>query len=156
MSNIPTTGELSIVIRMPETAGGDSGGGGDGPVNPIDEGSITSDPKKGNNRSQVMLATAIQATKTIGMQAVNASISNIGVATGDYYRQRKAQTAMQMGQNIVNLAVSAIDPVTFGITIASMAISYGTELYQQQKEREFENYKSQQYAKRLGYTVARK
>ena len=156
MANIPTTGELSIVISMPETAGGDIAGGGDGPVNPVDEGATPSNPSKGNDRSQAMLATAVQATKTIGLQAVNATINNIGISTGNYSMQKKAQTAMSIGSNLVGLAVSATNPVTFGITVASMAISYGTELYQQQKEREFENYKSQQYAKRLGYTVGRK
>jgi hypothetical protein len=156
--SIPTTGEMRIVIQMPETSGGDvqNDNNGKNPGAPIDESVVSSNPVQGNGRSQVMLATAIQATKTIGLQAINASISNIGIATGNYDKQIKAQSIMSAASTITSLAVSAANPVTFGVTVASMAISMGVQAYQQQKQIERENYQASQYAKRLGLTVARK
>lgn len=155
--SIPTTGEMRIVIQMPENAGGDIQNNNEiSPVSPIDVSVVSSNPVQGNGRSQVMLAVAIQAAKTVGVQAINAAISNIGIATGNYYEQQKAQAVMNAASTITALAVSASNPVTLGVTVASMAISMGSQAFQQQKQIERENYQASQYAKRLGLTVARK
>jgi hypothetical protein len=157
MAKIPTSGEMRIVIEMPGEVGGDvPKNGGDSPANPVDESATSKNPTKGTDRSQVALATAIQATKTIGTQAANAAISCIGLATGNNYAQAQAERTMSAVSSITALAISAANPVTLGITVATMAISVGTEYYKQQKEREIENHKTEQYARRLGYTVGRK
>lgn len=159
MAGIPTTGETTIVIQMPETAGGDLGAADSatpGPAAPQRENNTSGNPVTGDKNKQAKLATAIQVTKTLAVQAVNSAISTIGVSTGNYYQQRKAEKGMQAVSQIVGLAVSAANPVTFAVTVASMAMSAGAEYYQQKKEREIENYKAEQYAKRLGYTRDRK
>lgn len=157
MAQIPTSGEMRIVIEMPSEVGGDlPQKGGDSPANPVDEGTTSKNPVKGTDNSQVKLATAIQATKTIGSQAVNASISCIGLATGNNYAQAQAQMTMSAVTSITGILMSAGNPATLAVSLASMGISAGVEYYKQQKEREIENYKTEQYARRLGYTVGRK
>lgn len=157
MSDIPKTGTLNFIIQMPETAGGETGGGDTGePGAPRQEHNTSGDPVSGDKNKQAKLATAIQVVKSVGSQAINVAVSNIGLATGNYYAQRKVERTMQATGQIVALAVSASNPVTFGITIASMAISAGVETWQQNREREIENYQAAQYAKRLGYSQGRK
>lgn len=156
MSNIPTTGTLSFIIQMPETAGGEAGGGTGEPGSPRQESNQSGNPVGGDKNNQVKLATAVQAVKSVGMQAVNAVVSNIGLATGNYYAQRKVERAMQGAGQMVALAVSAANPVTFAVTLASMGVSSIAETWQQNKEREIENYQAAQYAKRLGYSRSRR
>ena len=157
MSSVPTSGELNIVIQMPETAGGDVGSPQTpSSTSPQKNTPVPADPTKGDKNSQVLLATAVQTAKTLGTQAVNAAVSTIGISTGNYYAQQKTQTMMGVASTIASLAVAASNPVTLAVAVGGMAISYGTEYYKQTKEREFQNYQSAQMAKRLGYTVARK
>ena len=60
-------------------------------------------------------------------------------------------------QTVVGLANTAsTSPVLAGVSIANMAISAHYEMKEQNKTREIENYQATQYAKRLGYTVARR
>ena len=155
---VQTTGEMRIIIQMPENAGGDtqSVNNGNSPVTPQDATIQTSNPVKGNNNSQAALATAIQATKTVGSQAINAAISNIGISSGNYYAQRQSQNAISLVSTIGAIAMSASNPITLAVSVASMAISVGSQYYQQQKQINADNYQTAQYAKRLGYTVGRK
>lgn len=157
MSNIPTTGTLSFIIQMPETAGGETGGGDSGnPGAPRQESNQSGNPVSGDKNNQVKLATAIQVVKSVGSQAINTAVSTIGLSTGNYYAQRKAERTMQAAGQLVPLAVSASNPVTLAVTIASMAISANAETWKQNKEREIENYQAAQYAKRLGYSKERR
>lgn len=157
MSDIPKTGSLNIIIQMPESAGGETGGDNTGePGAPRQEHNTSSDPVSGDKNKQARLATAVQVVKSVGSQAINAMVSNIGLATGNYYAQRKAERTMNAAGQIVSLVMSASNPITFGITVASMAISAGTEAWQQNKQREIENYQAAQYAKRLGYSKERR
>ncbi len=156
MSDIPKTGTLNFIIQMPETTGGEVGGNDGSPGAPRQESNQSGNPVSGDKNKQAKLATAIQVVKSVGSQAINAAVSNIGLATGNYYAQRKVERTMQGVGQLVSLAVSATNPVTFGITVASMAISAGAEAWQQNKQREIENYQAAQYAKRLGYSKERR
>ena len=92
MSDIPKTGTLNFIIQMPETAGGETGGGDTGePGAPRQEHNTSGDPVSGDKNKQAKLATAIQVVKSVGSQTVNAMVSNIGLATGNYYAQRKVE-----------------------------------------------------------------
>lgn len=157
MSKIPTTGTLSFIIQMPETVGGETGGDGTGgPAAPRREHNASSDPVGGDKNKQAKLATAIQVVKSVGSQTINATVSNIGLATGNYYAQRNAERTMHGVGQIVSLAASAVKPVTFAVTLVGMGISAVTETWQQNKEREIENYQAAQYAKRLGFSKERR
>ena len=156
MSDIPKTGTLSFIIQMPETAGGETGGGTGEPGAPRQEHNTSGDPVSGDKYKNAKLSMAIQAVKSVGSQTVNTMVSNIGLATGNYYAQRKVERTMQGAGQLVSLAFAATNPVTLAVTIASMAISAGAETWQQNKEREIENYQAAQYAKRLGYSKNRR
>lgn len=161
MSDIPTTGNFDILIQMPSESGGSAGdtvgGGTADPSNPQQEGGLSSNPTQEEDKNkQAKLATAIQAAKSVGTQAVNAAVSNIGLATGNYYAQARAQEAISGINMAIGLAMSASNPVTFGVAIAGMAISAGSQIYQEYKQRQHDNYVAAQNARRLGFTEARK
>jgi hypothetical protein len=96
--------------------------------------------------------------KNLGMQAVNSSISTIGLASGNYYAQSQAQKAVSSATSLASYAAMAMSGnwLMLGVSLASSAISSSTELYAQNKEREISNYSAEQYAKRIGYTRDRR
>ena len=156
MANVPTSGETSIVIQMPESAGGELPKEAPSPGSPKDASNPTKNPKDGTKDNGAKLAMALSAAKNIGMQGLNAAVSNIGLATGNYYKQAKIERAISAGQSMVGLAASFSNPYTAAIAIAGLAIQEGAEVYKQNKELEIANYNREQYAKRIGYTVDRR
>lgn len=153
--SVPTQGETKIIIEMPGGGDGD-GGGGNTPVNPQPIDNQSPDPNKTSTTKQTWVSLAANTAKNLGMQAINASVSNIGLSTGNYYKQQQTQRTIQSMQTMAGLAMSFANPFTALVSFAGMAISAGSEIYQQKKERDIANYQSEQYAKRLGYTKARK
>ena len=156
--SIPTQGEIVIEIKTSGDSEGYTTADGQMPssTNPDHAEGVSKNPKNGKSKSAAMLAMAGTNTLQIGKQALNVSISNIGLATGDYYTQAKIQQGMQAVGSVAALAMSASNIWTFVATASAMAISAGAEAYQQKREREIANYEAAQYAKRLGYTVDRK
>lgn len=158
---IATTGRFDILIQMPEETGGSKGdtvaGGAASPNNPQQEGKLSTNPVEPESKNaQAKLAIAAQASKSVGTQALNAAVSNIGLATGNYYAQERAQTAISAVNTMAGLAMAAANPVTLGVALAGMAISAGSQIYQREKQREYDNYVAEQNARRLGFTEARK
>lgn len=156
MSSTPTTGELNIVIQMPETSGGELPEEAPSPSSPAKEGNTSKDPVKGDKKGQLQLAAAVGVAKNLAMQGLNAAVSNIGLATGNYYAQAKVETAMQAGSTIIGLAASFSNVYTAIAAVGGLAIQTGAQVYQDLKGQRYANYDAQQYAKRLGYTVGRR
>ena len=159
MSNIPTQGTMNIVIQMPGETGGSNTAGGisPNPADPQQEGGLSANPVQAEDKNkQTKLATAIQAAKTIGTQALNAAVSNIGLATGNMYAQQRAEAALSAVSTVTGLAVAAVNPVTFGVAVAGMAISAGSQIYKEYKQREYDNYVAAQNARRAGFTENRR
>ena len=156
MAGIPTTGEQVIVIQMPETEGGELPKEAPSPATPQDEAKPSKNPVEGNKGGSVKLAMALSSAKTIGMQGLNAAVSNIGLATGNYYQQAKIERGIQAGSTMVGLAVSLTNPLTAIVAIAGLGIQTASESFKQTRELEMANYQSEQYAKRIGYTVDRR
>ena len=154
MSGIPTSGAVEIVIQMPTDSGKQTGT--ESPASPQAFENTAETPEKGDNNSQVKLSLALNTAKNIGMQGLNAAVSNIGLATGNYYAQQQTQRAISGAQSLVGLAMSFTNPYTAIAAVAGLAISAGSEMYQQNKQREIANYEAEQYAKRLGYTRDRR
>ena len=159
MSDIPTQGTLDVVILMQSDTGGSGTAGGTAP-NPSDsqrEGGLSKNPVQSEDKNkQAKLATAIQAAKTVGSQALNAVVSNIGLATGNTYAQQRAEIALSAVNTAVGLAMAAANPVTFGVALAGMAISTGSQIYRDYKQREHDNYVAAQLARRAGFTENRR
>ena len=159
MSNIPTQGTMNIVIQMPGETGGSNTAGGNSPnpADPQQEGGLSANPVQAEDKNkQTKLATAIQAAKTIGTQALNAVVSNIGLATGNMYAQQRAEAALSAVSTVTGLAVAAVNPVTFGVAVAGMAINAGSQIYKEYKQREYDNYVAAQLARRAGFTENRR
>lgn len=156
MSNIPTTGDQTIVIQMPETSGGELPEEAPSPSSPAKEGNTSKDPVKGDKKGQVSLAMAANVAKNLAQQGLNAAISNIGLATGNYNAQARVEEAMEIGSTVTSLALSTANIYTMVATVGAMAISGVAKTFATQKERDIANYESEQYAKRLGYTVGRR
>ena len=159
MSNIPPHGTMNIVIQMPRETGGSNTAGGNSPnpADPQQEGGLSANPVQAEDKNkQTKLATAIQAAKTIGTQALNAAVSNIGLATGNMYAQQRAEAALSAVSTVTGLAVAAVNPVTFGVAVAGMAISAGSQIYKEYKQREYDNYVAAQNARRAGFTENRR
>jgi hypothetical protein len=154
-----TTG-VEIIIQMPSESGGGNGntinGGTPSPANVQQEGKPQENPVNGDKNSQAKLATAVQVAKNVGGQALNAAVSNIGLATGNYYKQQEVQQGLQAVNTVAGLVMAASNPITFGVALAGLAISAGSEMYQQRKQMQNENYVAAQNARRLGFTEARK
>lgn len=152
--SIPTTGEHRIVI---EFNNGEGGGENTQTPSPASPQPIT--PKQENPidaKGAVLLSQGINAAKAIGAQGINAAISNIGIATGNYYQQQQAQRAVSGVQQIAGMAMAFTNPFTAVVAVSGAVISTVSEMYQQNKEREIANYSAEQYAKRLGYSKDRR
>ncbi len=162
MAGVPTQGLMTIVIQMPESAGGETGDtvGNEtpSPANPKQEGNNSANPVKGGKGIQKKLAVGYSLAKGAATQAVNSYVSQIGLTTGDYNKQQRVEDGMA--------AVSKI--AAYGIALgtghyeaaAAMLISDITssvfEIRKQKREREIANYQAEQYAKRIGYSVGRR
>ncbi len=155
--SIPTSGELRIIIEM-SGEGGKQTANGNAPseTNPETKKGVEKNPKDGS--ADKWGAMAMHTVINVGQQAVNTGVSTIGLATGNYYAQAKAQQAMQGLSSAAGFATTLASGNVFAIAtvLAGTAISTVSELYTQKREREIANYEAEQYAKRLGFTVGRR
>lgn len=157
MSGIPTTGEATIVIQMPETSGGELPEEAPSPSKPQDESNKSKNPVRGDKKGQAKAALAVNAAKSIATQAVNATVSNIGLATGNYYLQSRVEEGLQAVGKGVSIGAAFASNVYVGIAaVAVEGVSMISDYFKQKKEVELENFAAAQYAKRLGYTVGRR
>ena len=158
--SIPTSGEMRIIIQMQGEGGGEDTANGESAsaTNPQHENGASPNPKNGKNKNAITMQAATQAAIQVGKQAINASISTIGLSSGDMYAQARAQQTAQAITSGATLGVTFAsgNPLLITASLAGMAISTVTELYTQRREREIANYEAEQYAKRIGYTVGRK
>jgi hypothetical protein len=156
---IPTQGELKIVIEMQnaDNGSGESISSTPSPAKPKNEATPQQSPT-GGGKNQAWLATSMRIAGDIGKQALSNAVSTIGIATGNYRAQSQAELAITASTQLIGYAAMAATGnwAMLGVSIASSAISYATENYTQQKEREIQNFSAEQYAKRIGYTRDRK
>lgn len=161
MAGIPTQGTMTIFIQMPENAGGEMGNtvGNEtpSPANPKQEGNNSPNPVKGGKDIQGKLALGISLAKGAATQAVNSYVSQIGLMTGDYYKQQQtergiATVAKVAGYGIALATGNYAAVLLMGISDVTAAVS---EERKQKREREIANYQTEQYAKRLGYSKQR-
>ena len=159
--SIPTNGQVKIVIQFGEQSENTADGNSPSPSSPMQEGTPAKKPTEGKEKNDKGAAAvglvAIDTVKTLGMQALNASVSQIGLTTGNYYEQAQMQRSMTAATSMASLAITAMhSPVAAAVALAGMGVSSYFEMKQQTKEREIANYQAAQYARRIGYSVGRK
>ena len=144
---VPTTGELNINILF-------NGEGGEptteqqagNPSAPTNIGKPNeADPTSAESGS-LTLSAGVNVAMSLGKQAVNAAVS------GDNYAQSRIQGAISAISTMAALAMSAANPLTFAATAGSLVISGISQVYQNYKERQWENRRAEQYAILYGFS----
>lgn len=155
--SIPTTGEYNIVINMPSETG-EGNAPAPSPASPQQENAPVQNPSGGRGNNNFSALAVTNAAISVGRQAVNTAISNIGLATGDSYKQAQIQRTMSIGAQALAFGGALVSGnyIAAAVMVAGQAISFASESYQLNKQREIENYSAEQYARKIGYTNARK
>ncbi len=153
-----TSGTFDIVIQMSESTGSKNTAGT--PAQPMQEGEpIKEDPVRGGDGGSMITATALtHLAVDAGKQAVGVAISNIGLATGNNYMQKRVERGVQIATKAVGY-VAAIASQNYIAAVGMLvgdAIQIASENYQIQKNREIADYQAMQYARKMGYTNARR
>lgn len=153
--SVPTSGEYNIVIDMPEETGQNDV---PDPSAPQQENAPPTDPARGNGAQSAVMAGVVQVVTSAGKQALSSAVSNIGLATGNEQLQKSVQNAISVGTTVASVAgmVATQNYVAAIITAVSATISTVTEVWQYEKQREIANAETAQYARKLGYTNARR
>lgn len=154
-----TTGQFDIVIQMPDSTQAKPNAGT--PAQPMQENEpVQEDPVRGEGggKSQTVAAVAAGVALNAGKQAAAAAISNIGLATGNTFTQRRIEKAVSTVSKVVGygVALATQNYAAAAAMLANDAIQFATELYQADKNRQIENYAAEQYARKLGYTNGRR
>jgi hypothetical protein len=154
-----TTGQFDIVIQMPDSTQAKPNAGT--PAQPMQENEpVQEDPVRGDGggKSQTAATVAMHTALNAGKQAAMAAISNIGLATGNSALQQRVQSAVSTitkGVGYATAIVSGNWAIAVGM-LASDAIGFVSEMYQEDKNRQIANYSAEQYARKLGYTNGRR
>ena len=147
---VPTTGELNINILF-------NGEGGEptteqqagNPSAPTNIGKPNeADPTSAESGS-LTLSAGVNVAMSLGKQAVNAAVS---LATGDNYAQSRTQGAISAISTVAALAMSVKNPLIFAATVGALVISGISQVYQNYKERQWENRRAAQYAVLYGFS----
>lgn len=150
---VPTTGELNINILF-------NGEGGEptteqqagNPSAPENVGQPNESEPTSSGNGSLTLSAGVNVAISLGKQAVNAAVSNIGLATGNNYAQSRIQGAISAISTVAALAASASNPLTFAATAGALLISGVSQVYQNYKERQWENRRAEQYAILYGFS----
>ena len=138
--SVPTSGEYNIVIDMPEETGQNDV---PDPSAPQQENAPPTDPARGNGAQSAVMAGVVQVVTS---------------ATGNEQLQKSVEKAISVGTSAVAFVgmLATQNYVAAAITAVSTAISTVTEVWQYEKQREIANVEAGQYARKLGYTNARR
>lgn len=156
-----TTGQFDIVIQMPASTETKAASGT--PAQPMQENQpVQEDPVRGDNsggkNGQAMATAAVHLALNTGKQAAMAAISNIGLATGNSALQQRVQKSVATITKAVGYgtAIATGNWAMAATMLASDAIGFVSEMYQEDKNRQIANYSAEQYARKLGYTNGRR
>lgn len=154
-----TSGTFDIVIQMPSDTASTANAGT--PAQPMQDNTpVQANPVSGDSKNGrgVTAAALTHVAMNAGKQAMNAAISNIGLATGNNYMQKRVERGVTLATKAIGYGAAVLsgNPVLVVGMLASDAISIATEGYQIQKEREIADYQASQYARKIGYTNARR
>ena len=153
---VPTTGQFDIVIQMPEETGKAPAATSTQPMQEAEP--ALENPVQGKKENAATTAALTHMLMSSGRQALNAVASNIGLAMGNQRKQERVQKSIQGITTTVTVAGMLLTGNWIGALAVgvSAGISSASEAYQQNKQREIDNYVAAQYARKLGYTNARR
>lgn len=150
---IPNTGELNINVLFNGDGGSpttDQQAGN--PSAPTNIGQPNeSDPISAGSNT-VAVSAGVNVAMSLGKQAVDTAVSNIGLATGNNYAQSRIQGTISAFSTIAGLAASAANPITFAAAAGSLIISGVSQVYRTVKERQWDNRRAAQYSVLYGFS----
>jgi len=147
------SGEFNINILFPD-GDGNSAETNSPTGNPSAPQNVGAPDEKNPTQSAsdvVKLSAGMNAAISLGKQAVNAGVANIGLATGNYYAQSRIQNSLNAVGTTMGLIAAAGNPLTLAVAVGSLAISMGTSIYKEVQERKWENRRAEQYAIMYGF-----
>ena len=147
------SGEFNINILFPD-GDGNSAETNSPTGNPAAPQNVGAPDEKNPTQSasdMLKLSAGMNVAISLGKQAMNGAISNIGLATGNYYAQSRIQNTVNAVGTTMGLIASASNPVTFIAAVGALAISTGLNIYKEVQERKWENRRAEQYAIMYGF-----
>lgn len=155
MASIPTHGTLNVNINFQNDEGGTAAqpSAAQGtPAAPANLGLPNEDNPAASSEGSIALSAGVHMAMNLGQQAVNEAVSNIGLATGNNYAQRKAESLIGTATTVMGLAASMSNPITGAAAVGSLLISGISQIYRENKERMWENRQARNNAVLYGFS----
>lgn len=154
MADIPTNGEVNFNILFNGEDGGSPSNDNENegtPAAPSNVGKPNSGKSTESSAKNVALSAGVNVAMNLGKQAVNAAVSNISAATGDYVTQQRVQQSLSAAGTAVGLISSFSNPFTAIAAVGALAISTGAKIWQEQNRLKWNNIDAANKAKLYGY-----
>lgn len=147
------SGEININILFPNGEGGNVSTNSENgnPAAPVNVGQPNADNPAASGSKSVSVAAGVNVAMSLGKQAMGAVVSNIGLATGNNYAQARVQGIISGVGTMAGLAMAASNPVTLAASIGALAISAGTQIWQEVQNRKWDNRRAEQCAVMYGF-----
>ena len=150
---ISTSGEINFNIIFDGKSGASSDGGGTGnPSSPVNVGQPNAENPSQSGSNTVAVSAGVNVAMSLGKQAVNAAVSNIGLATGNNYAQEKTQSILSAIGTGAGLIASFSNPYTAVAAVGALIISTASQVYAREKQRMWDNRQAQQNAIIYGFS----
>lgn len=161
-----TSGTFDIVIQMPSETGGQNESAS--PAQPMQEaGPVQEDPVRGgggkgggdkSGKGGAAAAVGVNLAINAGKQIVSAAVSQIGLTTGNSYKQQQVENSIAIATKVIAYAgaIATQNYIAAVGMLVSDTINVVSTNRQIQKEREIADYQAERYAVKLGYTNARR
>ena len=150
---ISTSGEINFNIIFDGESGvaPDSGAGGN-PSSPANMGQPNAENPTKSGDNTVAVSAGVNVAMSLGKQAVDAAVSNIGLATGNNYAQERAQSLISAIGTGAGLIASFSNPATAVAAVGALIISTASQIYGREKRRMWDNRQAAQNAIIYGFS----
>ena len=153
MASVPTSGVVNFNINF----SGGEGGASNAPDNngnpsaPVNIGKPNEENPTQSSGNSLLQSAGVNVALSLGKQAANAVISNIGIATGNNYAQNRISNFVSAAGTAAGLFAAASNPATFVAAVGALVISGVSQSYRDYRERVWENRRAQQNAILYGF-----
>lgn len=118
-----TTGEINYNIYFINGEGGDVSSGEGNPSAPANAGKPNEKNPAESGSNTVAVSAGVNVAMSLGKQAVNAAVSNIGLATGNNYAQERTQSILSAIGTGAGLIASFSNPYTAIASVGALVVS---------------------------------
>ena len=98
--------------------------------------------QKKDNKKMALTSALTNFAISQGKAILSASISQIGITTGDYIKQEQIQRIVGYAQDAIGVgAAFLVNPIVGGMAVASLGVKYAIQISNDIKQVELENTK---------------